>query len=91
VPLYEDTELAVYSSDGRTLVFSTALLQPKTSKNTQGVSVMSLKKNKVVTEARPLAMTGITNVSRYRVRSVPAAGALLKEDDSDDKQLSLLE
>lgn len=88
--LYEDTEFALYSSDGRTLVFSSALLLPKTSKATQGVSVMSLKKNKVMTEARPLAETSIKNLSRYRVKNIPAAGALLKEEDSEEQQISLL-
>ena len=37
-----------------------------------------------------VADTGIVNHSRYRVRSVPAAGALLKAEDSDEKQLELL-
>jgi DNA gyrase subunit A len=87
--LYEDTEFALYSSDGRTLVFSSSLMLPKTMKNSQGVSVMSLKKNKVLTDARPLSETGIKNVSRYRVKNIPAAGALLKEEDSEETQLEI--
>jgi DNA gyrase subunit A len=87
--LYEDTEFALYSSDGRTLVFFSSLMLPKTMKNSQGVSVMSLKKNKVLTDARPLSETGIKNVSRYRVKNIPAAGALLKEEDSEETQLEI--
>ena len=68
IPLYEDAEAAVFSSDGRVIIFSTALLTPKQSKNTQGVQVISLKKNKVVTEARLAAETAIKNHSRYRAR-----------------------
>ena len=86
----EDAEAALFSSDGRALVFKTSLLSPKITKNTQGVFVMNLKKNHRVTDARFLADTAITNVSRYRVRSIPAAGALLKEEDSEEQQMSIL-
>ncbi|MBQ3951968.1 MAG: topoisomerase IV, partial [Oscillospiraceae bacterium] len=88
IPLYEDKEIAVFSSDGRAVLFSSALLAPKAAKNTQGVAVMSLKKNRLVTEACELSETGIKNASRYRVRSLPAAGALLKEEDSGNEQIT---
>ena len=87
----EEIDMAVFASDGRTLVFNTTLLQVKTSRSTQGVGVMSLKKNSRVTAAAPLADTVIKNISRYRVRSLPAAGALLKEDDRGETQLSLMD
>ena len=44
----------------------------------------------VVSSVRRLEDTGITNFARYRCRSIPAAGALLREEDSDDKQLEIL-
>ena len=83
-----DEQVVVYSSDGRAVLFSTALLLPKTTRNTQGVAVMSLKKKAAVTGAVRLEGSGITNQSRYRCKSLPAAGALLKEEDSADKQIS---
>ncbi len=88
--LTEETEFALYSSDGRALIFPTSLLAPKSTKSTLGVSVMSLKKNKVLTRACPLSSTQIQNVSRYRVKNIPGAGALVKEEDSEEQQLSLL-
>ena len=72
-------ELAVYSSDGRCMVFHTALLAPKTTRTTQGVNVMTLKPKRVVEKALPLGETAIVNAARYRARSLPVAGALLKE------------
>ena len=39
----------------------------------------------------PLAESGIVNESRYRTRTLPAAGALLREEDAAEKQLSLEE
>ena len=83
----EDRQLAVYSTDGRCLIFSSAQLQAKTTRATQGVGVMSLKKNKVVDKVVFLEESGIQNQSRYRVKSLPAAGALLKEEDAEEKQM----
>lgn len=83
-----DVQVALYSSDGRTAVVSTALLLPKTTRNTIGVSVMSLKKKALLLRAVPLDQSGIVNVSRYRCRTIPTAGALLKEEDSPEKQTS---
>ena len=86
--LTADAQVALYSTDGRVAVISTALLLPKTTKNTQGVSVMSIKKKAQLDHVLLLEESGITNVSRYRCRTIPTAGALLKEEDSLEKQAS---
>ena len=85
--LKEDRELALYSSEPRALIFSTALLAPKATRTTQGVQIMTLKPKFHLTEVRPLEETAITNLGRYRCRSLPAAGALLKEEDGDQMRL----
>ena len=90
LPVREDVELALYSTDGRTVVFSTSLLAPKTTRATQGVQVMSVKRQHRLEKALPLDRTHIVNPARYRVRSIPAAGALLKPEDKGEEQLSLL-
>ena len=81
--------MAVYSDEPRCLILHTALLAPKTTRSSQGVAVMTLKKNRRLTGARFLAETAIQNPARYRVRSLPAAGALLKGEDNGEKQLTL--
>ena len=86
--LTEDRQIVVYTTDGRALIFSTALLTPKTTRNTIGVNVVSLKKKAAVSHAAPLEESGITNQSRYRCRTIPGAGALIKEEDSAEKQIS---
>ena len=83
-----DVQIALYATDGRCLIFSTAQLLPKTTRNTQGVSVMSLKKKAILSHAVPAENSGIVNLSRYRTKTIPAAGALLKEEDSGDKQIT---
>ena len=86
--LEEDAQIALYSSDGRAAIFSTAQLLPKTTRNTQGVAVMTLKKKAVLQNALLLESSGIANPGRYRTKTIPSAGALLKEEDSPDKQQS---
>ena len=81
-----DTELVLYSGDGRAAVISTAMLLPKTTRNTQGVAVMTLRKKAVLIDAVPLKDSGIENVSRYRSKTIPSAGAILKDEDSREKQ-----
>ena len=84
-----DCELAVYSTEPRCLVFHTALLAPKSTRTTQGVAVMNLKPKYKLEGVKPLEETSISNKSRYRVRAVPAAGALLRQEDSEEQQMEL--
>ncbi|MCI8990597.1 MAG: topoisomerase IV, partial [Lawsonibacter sp.] len=88
--LREDFEAAVISTEGRCVVFHTASLNPKTTRNTQGVSVMTLKPKFTVEKVLPLDRTHIQNAARYRARSLPVAGALLKDEDRGEEQLTLL-
>ena len=85
--LKEDRELALYSSEVRSLIFNTALLSPKATRTTQGVQVMTMKPKYHLTEVKNLEDTSITNLARYRCRTLPAAGALLREEDGDQMRL----
>ena len=88
--LIEDFEAAVISTEGRCVVFHTASLNPKTTRSTQGVNVMTLKPKYRVEKVLPLDRTAIVNAARYRARSLPVSGALLKEEDRGEEQLTLL-
>ena len=88
--LREDREMAVISTEGRCVVFHTASLNPKTTRSTQGVAVMTLKPKYRVERALPLEDTSIVNAARYRARSLPIAGALLREEDRGETQMTLL-
>ena len=87
--LKEDTDVAFYTTDGRTLVVNTALLAAKSTRTTIGVSVLTLRKKALLDHAAPLGDTQIRNVTRYRSRAIPAAGAILKDEDAEEKQLTL--
>lgn len=87
----EELDVACFSSDGRVLVFNSSQLQVKTSKSTQGVAVMTLKAKRVLERAVLLRETEIKNSSRYRVKNLPGAGAMLLENDKTERQISLLD
>ncbi len=87
IALTADVQMAVYTTDSRCVIFSTAQLLPKTTRNTQGVAVVSLKKKAALTHAVCLEHSGIANQSRYRTRTLPSAGAILKEEDMAEKQI----
>ena len=83
-----DAQVAVYTTDGRCAIISTAQLLPKTTRNTQGVAVITLKKKAILSDALLLEESGIVNQSRYRSKTIPTAGSPLKSEDSQEKQIS---
>ena len=85
----EDTQLVAYSTDGRAMIFSTALLLPKTTRNTQGVAVLTLRKKAALDFAAPLAGSNIKTEARYRAKAIPAAGAVLKPDEAPEQQITM--
>ena len=86
--LEQDEQMVIYSTDGRAAIFSTAQLLPKTTRNTQGVAVLTPKKKAALDNAKLLEGSGIVNESRYRSKTLPTAGAILKEEDNGVKQES---
>ena len=85
----EECQIVLHSTEGRALIFSTAQLAPKSTRSTQGVAVMTLKKKYVLDRAQLLDGSGIQNHARYRARSLPAAGALLRAEDAGAEQMTL--
>ncbi|MBQ7540707.1 MAG: topoisomerase IV [Clostridia bacterium] len=85
----EDTELVIVSSAGRMLLFSTGAVAPKPTKDTIGVSVMTLKKGQRVLEVREYTKGMFQKPYRYRTKNLPAAGALLSAEDAGE-QMTLL-
>ncbi len=87
--LAQETDLAFYSTDGRVLVVDTAILSAKTTRTTIGVAVLTLRKKALLDRVAQLSDTQIHSVTRYRSKALPAAGAILRDEDSEEKQLSL--
>lgn len=87
--LPEEQELAIETSAGRLLLINSAQVPAKTTKNTAGVNVITLKKNQTITNVRRADTMELSDPHRYRVRSLPAAGALLRAEDTAE-QISLV-
>ena len=86
IGMSNDDQMAVFSSDGRAAIFSTAQLLPKTTRNTQGVAVLTLKKKAILERAAAADSSGIVNAGRYRTKTIPSAGAVLKPEDMGQQQ-----
>ena len=85
----EDCEIVLHSTNGRILLLNTGAVSPKTTKDTQGVSVMTQKKNHRLSEVEDYTEGMFAKPARYRTRNLPAAGSVLgKEDEAE--QLSLI-
>ena len=76
------------ASSGRMLLFHTGLIQPKTTKNTQGVQVMNLKKGQRLLRAQVYQEGMLQNPNRYK-KNLPALGALPEAGDTAGEQLEL--
>ncbi len=84
----EDAELLLKSTNGRMLLVHSGALAAKSTKDTQGVSVMTQKKGHRVISASVYAEGMIDNPHRYRTRTLPAAGAK-PEKGAEGEQLTL--
>lgn len=85
--ILEDCDVLLTSSSGRRLLLNTALIAPKTTKSTQGVAVMNLKKGQRITDAHIYQEDELQNPSRYR-KKIPALGALPNGEEGGE-QISL--
>ncbi len=79
--ILDEQEMAMFSSDNRCLVFHTTALTAKTTRTSQGVSVMNMKANCVLQRVCPLSQANLAQESRYRAKNLPMAGLPLKEHD----------
>ena len=82
--IQEDCDLLVTSSSGRMLLFSTVLIATKTTKNTQGVAVLTLKKGHKLIDVSIYNEGDLANPARYK-KKIPATGSLPVEDEKNEQ------
>lgn len=87
--LESDTDLVAFSNINKVLIFNTGNINPKTSRNSQGVQVMKAKKGSRMCSIKTIEESGIRNSDYYRTRSIPAVGFYFREEDAEDKQLTI--
>ncbi len=82
-------EFMLVSSNTRRLLFNSAMIAPKATRDSQGVAVMAQKKNCRLEKVLPYREGELANPHRYRTKTLPAAGALPREEDLGE-QMSLV-
>ena len=87
--LAQDEDMVVYSSLDKILIFNTSNMQTKTTKNTQGVAVMNMKKKSTISKIEFLKDVEFKNPDYYRAKNIPATGYYLKDEDNPNEQMSL--
>lgn len=82
----ENAEIMLRSTNGRMIIFDTALLSPKAARDTQGVAAMTLKaKGTTVDKAFVIDTAKAEELSKYRVKNIPAAGSFAKDIEDPDQ------
>ena len=85
----EDTEFVLTATSGRRLLVHTGAITAKSTRNTIGVQVMTVKGKHKLLSVQPYVVGSLTKENRYRTKTLPAAGALPQAEDFGE-QLSLL-
>ena len=86
--LEADADFAAFSSIDKVLVFNTSQINPKTTRDSQGVNVLKSKKGSVLRRVAPLSEAKLNDPEYYRA-NIPAIGCYLKEEDKENPQIGL--
>lgn len=89
IPECDNSSIYVHTTNGRAIIFDSALILPKSTRDTQGVQVITLKAKAAVDHAEKLPAEKLESMKKYVVKSVPSAGSILKDED-DPNQMKLL-
>lgn len=89
IVLDDDRELIMSTTEPRAIVFHTAQLTPKTTRNTQGVAVISPKSRHHADRLCSPEELGVVNADRFRVRTLPSVGVALRAQDVGNEQLTI--
>ncbi|EMS73714.1 DNA gyrase/topoisomerase IV subunit A [Ruminiclostridium cellobioparum] len=85
----EDMDLIATSSIKKVLVFNTEGINPKSTRASQGVQVLTSKKGSTLIHIKTLEEMQLSDLDYYRTKNIPAIGCYMKEEDKADIQLSL--
>ncbi len=89
IPKDDILEIVLFSDGGRAVSFKTDRIPLKTSRQNQGINVMSSRRGSVVARCIPASQSGILNLSRFRTRTLPAVGAIVRDTDLGAEQIGI--
>ncbi len=85
----EDIDLVATSNIKKVLVFNTENINPKSTRDSQGVQVLTSKKGSTLVYIKTIEEMQLSDVDYYRTKNIPAIGCYLKDEDKADIQLTL--
>lgn len=83
----EDEELVAFSSLNKVLIFNTSNINPKSTRDSQGVQVLKEKKGSVMICVKRLPEVTFKDLDYYRTKNIPAVGCYIKDEDNEDTQI----
>lgn len=86
----EDCDILLTSNADKALCVNTDKIPLKTTRTTQGVNVMTLRRGAVIIDAKRAEESGFADLKRYRSRNIPAAGAVIHDEDKGIEQMSFV-
>lgn len=86
LPAGEELDIVLFSDKDRAVTVNTSRIPLKTTRSTQGVSVMTSKKGSVVASAVPAERAELKNIERFRSKTIPAAGPTVRDEDKGIEQ-----
>ena len=85
----EECDLAAFSNIGKALVFNSESINPKTTRDSQGVNVLTLRKGSLMAAVNFIDEVNFADIGYYRTKNIPAVGCFVKDEDKSESQLGL--
>jgi len=85
----DEIDCVLTSTNGRILIVNTGAISPKTTRDSMGIKVMTLKSNNKLKSVKELKDNTFVNPDRYKTKNIPAAGSFLSQQDKEKEQLML--
>lgn len=81
----ENKEFVITTTARRKLLFDSAMINEKSTKNTQGVAVMTIKKNHFVENVSVFDEEMLANPHRFRTKNLPSTGSTVRLEDEGEQ------
>ena len=86
----EECQVALFSNIDKCVVFKTKDILTKTSRSSQGVQVMTMRRKSLLTRME-LPEVSLKSTEGYEARTIPSSGYYLKDEDSSTVQTTFFD
>ena len=86
----EPVDVMLISNINKAIIVNSELISLKTTRNAQGITLYTLRKNQRIVEAITDQASRYANLKKYKKTKIPATGTALEELDVEAQQISLI-